>query len=143
MYFIGKCDGPSIEAFIKEIKLAWEENWPHWVALKLQGDVAIWWKSIDYKDMMKLSNGVFEKILLDRWYHGKNKDTKRTKGLFSCDKSILQVHGCIHKENVIVSINPSCQQIFINVQLVNRLQVLQRIFTTHRLLINMFKFLKI
>jgi hypothetical protein len=51
----------------------------------------------------------------------KYKET--TKGLFSCGNSILQVHGCIHKEKVIVSINPSCQQNFINVQLVNRLQV--------------------
>jgi hypothetical protein len=123
MYFTGKCDGPSIEAFIKERKSTREDNWPHWVDLKLQGDAAIWWKLLDYKEMMTLSNGEFEKILLDKWSHGKNKDTERTKGLFSCDKSILQVHGCIHKENVIVSINPSCMHNFINVQLVNRLQV--------------------
>jgi hypothetical protein len=44
------------------------------------------------------------------------------KGLFS-PNVILQVHGCIHKENIIVSINPSCMHNFINVQLVNRLQV--------------------
>ena len=43
--------------------------------------------------------------------------------MFSCEKSILQVHGCIHKENIIFSINPSCMHNFINVQLVNRLQV--------------------
>jgi hypothetical protein len=72
---------------------------------------------------MTLSNEEFEKLLLDKWFHGKNKDTERTKGLFSCDKSILQVHGCIHKENVIVSINTSCMHNFINVQLVNRLKV--------------------
>jgi hypothetical protein len=36
---------------------------------------------------------------------------------------ILQINGCIHKENIIVSINPSCLHNFINVQLVNRLQV--------------------
>jgi hypothetical protein len=34
-----------------------------------------------------------------------------------------QVHGCIQQGDIIVSINPSCQQNFINVQLVNRLQV--------------------
>jgi hypothetical protein len=73
--------------------------------------------------MMTLSNEEFEKILLDRWSHGKNKDTERTKGLFSCGNSILQVHGCIHKEKVIISINPSCMHNFINIQLVNRLQV--------------------
>jgi hypothetical protein len=73
--------------------------------------------------MMTLSNGEFDQILLDRWSHEKTKDTKSTKGLFSCGKSILQVHGCIHKENVIVSINPSCKQNFINIQLVNGLKI--------------------
>jgi hypothetical protein len=34
-----------------------------------------------------------------------------------------QIFFCIHKENIIVSINPSCMHNFINVQLVNRLQV--------------------
>jgi hypothetical protein len=123
MYFTGKCDGPSIESFIKEIKSAWEDTWPHWVDLKLQGDAAIWWKSLDYKEMMRLSNVEFEKILLDKWSHGENKDKERTKSLFSCEKSILQVHRCIHKENIVISINPSCMHNFINVQLVKRLQV--------------------
>ena len=72
---------------------------------------------------MTLSNGEFEKILLDKWSHGENKDKERTKSLFSCEKTILQVHGCIHKENIIVSINPSCMHNFINVQFVNRLEV--------------------
>jgi hypothetical protein len=89
----------------------------------LQGDATIWWKLLDYKEMMTLSNGEFEKKLLDKWPHGENKDKERTKSLFSCEKTILQVHGCIHKENIIVSINPSCMHNFINVHLVNRLQV--------------------
>jgi hypothetical protein len=72
---------------------------------------------------MTLSNEGFEKILLEKWSHGENKDKEITKSLFSCEKTILQVHGCIHKENIIVSINPSCMHNFINVQLVNRLQV--------------------
>ena len=58
-----------------------------------------------------------------KWYHTKSKDKDITKSLFSCEKSILQVRGCIHKENAIVSINPSCKQNFINIQLDNRLQV--------------------
>ena len=43
------------------------------------------------------------------------KDKDCTKGLFSYGNSILQVQGCIHKEHVIVSINPSCQQNLINI----------------------------
>ena len=69
--------------------------------------------------MMRLSNVEFEKILLDKWSHGEHKDKEITKSLFSCEKSILQVYGCIHKENIIVSINPSCMHNFINVQLIN------------------------
>jgi hypothetical protein len=38
-------------------------------------------------------------------------------------KYVLQIHDCIHKENVIVSINSSCMHNFINVYLVNRLQI--------------------
>jgi hypothetical protein len=72
---------------------------------------------------MSLSEEALEKLLLDKWSHTKSKDKDITKSLFSCGKSILQVHGCIHKENVIVSINPSCKQNFINIQWVNRLQV--------------------
>ena len=132
MYFTGKCDSPSIESFIKERKSVWEDNWPHCVDLKLQGDAIIWWKSFDYKEMMTLSNGEFEKILLDKWSHGENQDKERTKSIFSGEKDILQVHGCIHKETIIVSINPSCMHNFINVQLVNRLQVpIKNIQSTH------------
>jgi hypothetical protein len=92
---------------------------------------------------MSLSEEALEKLLLDKWSHTKCKDKDITKGLFSCGKSILQVHGCIHKENVIVSINPSCQQNFINVQLVNRLQVPAKNIKAHRLRVKIFKFLKI
>jgi hypothetical protein len=66
---------------------------------------------------MSFSKEAIKILILDKWSHMKCKDKDITKGLFSCGKSLLQVHGCIHKENVIVSINPSCQQNFINVQL--------------------------
>ena len=51
------------------------------------------------------------------------KDKDNYKGLFPSDHFILQVHGCIQKEKVIVSINPSCKHNFINVNLTKRLQV--------------------
>jgi hypothetical protein len=72
---------------------------------------------------MTLSDEAYVKLILDKWSHTKCKDEESNKGLFSCGNSILQVHGCIHKEKIIVSINPSCMHNFINVQLVNRLQV--------------------
>jgi hypothetical protein len=61
---------------------------------------------------MALFDESLENFRLDKWSHvakGINKS------LFSGGKSILQAHGCIHKENIIVSINPSCQHNFINV----------------------------
>lgn len=42
------------------------------------------------------------------------------------DDSILQVHGCIQKEKVIISINPSCKHNFINVNLEKKLQFLSK-----------------
>ena len=41
------------------------------------------------------------------------------KGLFS----ILKFHGCIQKENILVSISPSCKQNFIHVNLGKNLKV--------------------
>jgi hypothetical protein len=45
------------------------------------------------------------------------KDKKSTRDLFSYEKFIVWVHGCIHQEKVIVSINPTCNNNFINVNL--------------------------
>jgi hypothetical protein len=97
----------------------------------------------DYKKMMALSDEEFEKLFLDKWSHAKSKDKECTKGLFSCGKSILQVHGCIHKENIIVSINPSCNIILSMFSWLIDCKFLQRIFKAHRLRVKMFKFLKI
>jgi hypothetical protein len=83
----------------------------------------IWWRSLDSTKMMALSDATFEKLFLDKWSQAKSKNKESTIGLFSCGNSILQVPGCIQKENIIASINSSCMHNFINVQLVNRLQV--------------------
>jgi hypothetical protein len=123
MYFTGKYDGPSIEDFLKSHKSEWKGQWKSFVDWGFKGDALKWWKSFHHSEWMSLSEEALEKLILDKWSHTKSKDKDITKSLFSCDKSILQVHGCIHKENVIVSINPSCMHNFINVQLVNRLQV--------------------
>jgi hypothetical protein len=91
--------------------------------------------------MMALSDEAFEKLILDRWSHVGKTHIEHTKGLFSCGKSILQVHGCIQQEKVIVSINPSCQQKFIS-WLID-CEFLQGIFKADKLRVNMFKFLNI
>ena len=57
------------------------------INLSLQGDATIWWKSLNYSKMMALSDEEFEKVLLEKWSHAKIKE--RSKGLFSCGKSIL------------------------------------------------------
>jgi hypothetical protein len=143
MFFTGKDDGPSIEEFIKDRKSSKKENWKDLVVCKLQGDATIWWKSLNYNKMMALSDEEFEKLFLDKWSHAKKNDKERNKGLFSCGNSILQVHGCIQQEKVIVSINPSCMHNFINVNLVKGCKYLQIIFKAHRLKVKIFKILKI
>ena len=107
----------------KKIKSLWENIWQIWVWMNLRDDARIWWDIINSKEIHALSNEEFEKVFLSRWSHVGKRDTKSTKGLFSCGNSILQVHGCIHKENIIVSINPSCMHNFINVNFAKRLQV--------------------
>jgi hypothetical protein len=91
--------------------------------LSFKDDAKIWWQSLDRAKMMALSVEAFEKIFLDRWSCVGKTYTEHTEGLFSSDNSILHVHRYIQQEKVIVSINPSCQQNFVNLQLVNRLHV--------------------
>ena len=97
LYFTKKYDGPSIEIFIKEQKLAYKEHWRGLVSLHLPGDASIWWASLKYSQIMTLFDEEFEKLFLDRWSHTKCKDEESTKGLFLGGKSMLQFHGCIHK----------------------------------------------
>ena len=73
--------------------------------------------------MKTLLDEEFEQVFLDKWSHSKKKDIESHKGLFSCANILLQVHGCIQKEKVIVSINPNCKHNFINVNLNKRLKV--------------------
>jgi hypothetical protein len=109
-------DGPSIEDILKVPQVIMGRVWwKSFVAWGFKGDALIQWKSFHHSEWMSLSEEALEKLVLDKCSHTKSKDTNITKILFSCDKSILQVHGCIHKENVIISINPSCMHNFINV----------------------------
>jgi hypothetical protein len=65
----------------------------------------------------------FEQVSLDKWYHATKKDNASSNGLSSCGVSILQVHGCIQKENAIISIYPSCKYNLINATMVKILHV--------------------
>jgi hypothetical protein len=93
------------------------------VSLHLQDDAKVWWNFLNHDKMKTLSNEEFEQVFLDKWSHAKKKDIESHTGLFSCGNILLQVHGCIQKKKVIVSINPSCKHNFINVNLTKRLQV--------------------
>jgi hypothetical protein len=123
MFFIGKYDDISIEEYIKSIESLWGNQWKNRVWLSLKDDVMVWWYEVKSEAIHALSDKEYENLFLDKWSHAKIKYKDYTKGLFSHGNSILQVRGCIQKENIIVSINPSCMHNFINVQLVNRLQV--------------------
>ena len=60
--------------------------------------------------------------IMDKWSQS-GKDTKSPKGLFSTNISILHVHRCIQQKNIIVSVNPSCKNNFINVNMARELHV--------------------
>jgi hypothetical protein len=97
MFFTGRDGGPSIEEFIQSHKSLWKEKWKSFVDWGFKDDALIWWQSFDYYERMSFSEETLEILLLDKWSHMKCKDKDITKVLFSCGKSILHVHGYIHK----------------------------------------------
>ena len=122
LFFTGKDDGPTIEEFIKDRKHIFKTDWRGKVWLFLIDEAAKWWwNSLDHKQLTKLSDEEFEKLLLDRWSHARKQDKEKHVGLFPTGISLLQVHGLIQKEKIIVSINPSCKHSFINVNLAKKI----------------------
>ena len=97
--------------------------WKVLLPLGFQDDAARWWYSHANKQLSKLSDAEFERVLLDKWSRARKKENETHRGLFSSVVSLLQVHGLIQKEKIIVSINPSCKQNLINVNLAKKLQV--------------------
>ena len=123
LYFTGKDDGPTIEEFIQRIKSEYGICWKGMVRLNLTEEADRWWRSLGIKQLDDLSDKEFEKLLLDRWSHARKQDKEKHVGLFPTGISLLQVHGLIQKEKIIVSIDPSCKHNFINVNLAKKLQV--------------------
>jgi hypothetical protein len=89
MCFIGNSNDTIIEDYIKWMKYKYPIFWCLHIHDNLNIDAHIWRKSLKYREMMELFNKEFEKVLLDRWFHVKQKDTEIKKGLFSCGNSIL------------------------------------------------------
>ena len=118
-YLTGNNDGSSIEECIKKCKPQWENSWRLWIDTYFKDDAKVWWCSLDSRKMKALSDEEFEQVFLDKWSHAKNKYQVGHKGLFS----ILKFHGCIQKENILVSTSPSCKHNFIHVNLAKKLQV--------------------
>jgi hypothetical protein len=72
----------------------------------------------------KVHRGVHTESLTDIRLDAMKQDNTNTNGLSLGGISLLQVHGCIQQEKVIVSIKPSCKHNYINVDLTHRLKVL-------------------
>ena len=109
----------------------------------------------------RLEDEEFEKFFLDKWSRAKKMDNASpnslsslqvqrsvqttnikesqldevkkndTNGLSSSGISLLQVHGCIHQEQVIVSINPSYTYSFINVHLAKKIASFSKAHLKH------------
>jgi len=110
----------------------------------LDFEIHKWWQEHQRSNGRFLIWDAFKKALIECFDHKSNivdkliqidtqpskafiftgkKETKEPKGLFFAGISVLQVHGLIQKEKIIVSINPSCKQNLINVNLAKKLQV--------------------
>jgi hypothetical protein len=126
MKFLGKIDGPTIEEYITYWKKRCSYVWILCLSTYLVDTTAIWCESLNHDKLKTLSNDEFEQVFLDKWSHAKKKDIESHKGLFSCGNILFQVHGCIQKKKVIVSINHSCKHNFINVNLTKILQILEK-----------------
>lgn len=123
LYFTGRDNGSTIEEYIKERKSLREKHWKFWAVANFEDEAATWWELLNKMKCSNLPNEEFEKFILDRWSHARKQDNEKHVGLFSTSIYLLQVHGLIQKEKIIVSINPSCQHNFINVNLEKQLQV--------------------
>ena len=123
--FTRKDNGPTIEEFIQRIKFKYGVFWKAILWLNLTEEADLWWNSLGIKQLDDLSDEEFEKLFMDKWSCARKKN-ETCQGLCSTGVSLLQVHGLIQKEKIIVSINPSCQQNLINVNLAKKLQVLAK-----------------
>ena len=81
------------------------------MVLNMRDEAQKWNLSLDYKQLTKLSDAEFEKVFLDKWSRARKKENETHKGLIATGVSLLQVHGLIQKEKVVVTINPSCKKI--------------------------------
>jgi len=107
MPFTRKVEDISIEEYIHLRKSTWKENWRAMSHYGFKQDVAMWLELLNHDKMKALTNEAYEQVFLYRWSQAMKKNKEITKGLFSSVNFLLQVHGCIHQEKVIVSINPS------------------------------------
>jgi len=86
-------------------------------------EATTWWELLNQKKCSNLPDEEFEKLLLDRWSHARKQDKEKHVGLFPTGISLLQVHGLIQEEKIIVSINPSASIILSMLILQKKLQV--------------------
>jgi hypothetical protein len=141
MYFIGNYDVPGIEEVIKKRKSFSKDHLKALISLNLQGDVAIWWNSLNYSKMMALSDEEFEKVFLEKWSHAKSE--KRSKGLFSLENLYYRFMDVfIKKISLFLLTLVACIILSMFSWLID-CEFLQIMFKGHMLRVKMFKFLKI
>ena len=85
--FTGKDNGPTIEEYIEKTKSVWAKNWKDSVWLNFKDEVHKWYFSLDDKQLSKLSDAKFERVLLAKWSQIRKKENETRKGLFSTSVS--------------------------------------------------------
>lgn len=124
-FFTGNDKGSTIEEFIEYQKSRCKFFWVSHLLFNLKDEAAKWWDSLD-DSVVQLPHEKLEKLLLEKWSQARKQDKEKHVGSFLTGIFLLQVHGLIQKEKIILSINPSCKQNLINVNLARKLQVLAK-----------------
>lgn len=104
MSFIGEYVGPSVEEYINGMNSKFPICWRFNLGDNIKDDVVIWWEWIRSNEKLHFLEEEFGFLFLDGWSHVKKKDKEVSKGLFSCETFLLQVHGSFQQEKVIISI---------------------------------------
>ena len=80
--FTGKYDSPTIEEFIQRKKFTYGTLWKVLVWLGFKDEATKWWVSLDNKQLTKISDAEFERVLLDKLSRARKKENETRKGFF-------------------------------------------------------------
>ena len=80
LYFTGKDDGPTIDEFIQRYKSTYGTYWKLPTLFNMRDEAQKWNSSLEYQQLIKLSDAEFEKIFLDKWSRARKRRMRHIRG---------------------------------------------------------------